>query len=219
KLSTLLESIEIIQSWNTKDIDINRLAYHSKRVSHGDLFVCIKGYQTDGHKYIMQAIANGAVAIIVEDYQEGWDIPQFQVKDSRKALAALSDTYFNYPSKSMKMIGITATNGKTTTSFITNTILEGHKLNTGLIGTVKVKYGDYVEPAVLTTPESLDLHRYFSEMVRHNISHTTMEVSSSALELNRVGNVDFDIVTLNNISREHIDLHGSFEEYYDSKAS
>ncbi|MCR1899303.1 UDP-N-acetylmuramoyl-L-alanyl-D-glutamate--2,6-diaminopimelate ligase [Irregularibacter muris] len=219
KLYKLLESIQVIKSWNEKDMDIHEIAYHSKKVNTGDLFVCIKGYQTDGHQYILQAIANGAVAIIVEEYQEGWNIPQFQVKDSRQALAALSDFYYNHPSQKMKMIGITATNGKTSTSFMTNVILESCGLKTGLVGTVMVKFGDYMEPSVLTTPESLDLHHYFAQMRDENVTHTVMEVSSSALELNRVGNVDFDIVTLNNISREHIDLHGSFEEYFHIKSS
>lgn len=219
KLYDLLKSIDVIESWNEKNIDIKGIAYHSKKVTPGDIFVCIKGYKTDGHRYILGAVANGAVAIIVEDYQEGWNIPQFRVKDSRKALAALSDKFYGNPSKHLKVIGITATNGKTTTSFMTNAILEKHGLKTGLIGTVMVKMGDYYEPSKLTTPESLDLHRYFAQMRKRNITHVTMEVSSSALQLNRVGNVDFDIVTLNNISREHIDLHGSFENYFNYKAS
>ncbi|WP_425447408.1 Mur ligase family protein [Dethiothermospora halolimnae] len=219
KLYDLLKSIDVLESWNKKNIDISGIAYHSKKVKSGDIFVCIKGFKTDGHRYILKAVANGAVAIIVEDFQEGWDIPQFKVKDSRSALAALSDKFYNYPSRFIKTIGITATNGKTTTTFMTNHILESHNLNTGLIGTVKIKIGDFSEAAKLTTPESLDLHGYFSKMKKHNVSHVAMEVSSSALALSRVGNVDFDIVTLNNISREHIDLHGSFEEYFDSKAS
>ncbi|WP_341534023.1 UDP-N-acetylmuramoyl-L-alanyl-D-glutamate--2,6-diaminopimelate ligase [Sporosalibacterium faouarense] len=219
KLFDLLQAVDVVESWNKKNIDISGIAYHSKKVAPGDIFVCIKGYKTDGHRYVMGAIANGASAIIVEDYQEGWDIPQIRVEDSRKALAALSDEFYNNPSKDMKIIGITATNGKTTTSFMTNAILEGHGLKTGLIGTVKVKIGDSYEPSKLTTPESLDLHHYFAKMRDQGITHVTMEASSSALYLKRVGNVDFDIVTLNNISREHIDLHGSFEEYFESKSS
>lgn len=219
KLYKLLESLEIIESLNEKNIDIKGIAYHSGKVRPGDLFVCIKGYKTDGHKYIPQAIENGAVAIVVEDLQQDLDIPQFRVKDSRQALADLGSAYYEQPSKDIKMIGITATNGKTSSSFMTNAILERHGLETGLLGTVMVKFGNYIEPSILTTPESLDLQRYFSQMRGQNISHAVMEVSSSAMELKRVANVDFDIVTLNNIGREHIDLHGSFERYFEVKAS
>ncbi|MBA2174980.1 UDP-N-acetylmuramoyl-L-alanyl-D-glutamate--2,6-diaminopimelate ligase [Halobacillus locisalis] len=220
KLNELLQSIQVLESWNEKDLDITGLAYNSRKVEPGQIFVCIKGFKTDGHTYILEAVSNGATAIIVEDYQEGWDdLPQFRVEDSRASLAALADAFYNHPSQAMKTVGITATNGKTSTSFMTNAILEEHGLKTGLIGTVVVKFGDYSEPTKLTTPESLDLHHYFAQMRDQNVSHVTMEVSSSALDLKRVGSVDFDIVTLNNISREHIDLHGSFEEYFNSKAS
>lgn len=217
-LETLLSAIEIIDSKYTSDTTIDNIQYHSAKVTKNSLFVCVKGYQTDGHKYLKSAIENGASAAIVEDYQDV-DFPQYRVKDSRLALALLADNYFQGPSKEMKMIGITATNGKTTTSFMLDSILEANHLKTGLIGTVLVKMDDVREAAVLTTPESLDLHHYFKKMLDKNVSHVTMEVSSSALELKRVAGVDFDIVALNNISREHIDNHGSFEAYYDFKSS
>ena len=220
KLKGLLSSIKVLESWNDQDIDVRGLAYNSREVKKEDVFVCIKGFKTDGHRYVSEALKNGASAIVVEDYQAGWDdIPQYRVADTRRALAALSDAYYHHPSQSMKTVGITATNGKTSTSFMTDSILAEHGFKTGLIGTVVVKYGDYSEPTKLTTPESLDLHHYFAQMRDQEVSHVTMEVSSSALDLSRVGSVDFDIVTLNNISREHIDLHGSFEEYFNSKAS
>ncbi|MBI9013019.1 MAG: UDP-N-acetylmuramyl-tripeptide synthetase [Clostridiales bacterium] len=216
-LETLLSTLDIIDRKNDKPLEIESIQYHSKNVIPSSLFVCIKGYQTDGHNYLEDAMNSGAVAAIVEDFKD-LDIPQYKVKDSRLALALLADKYYNHPSSHLKMIGITATNGKTTTSFMMNSILEAHQIKTGLIGTVVVKIDDEQEAAVLTTPESLDLHGYFSKMLEKNVTHATMEVSSSALELNRVGGVDFDIVTLNNISREHIDNHGSFEAYYNFKA-
>ena len=218
KLYSLLQSIELLESWNERDVEIRGLAYNSKDVKPGDLFICIKGSKADGHDYIQQAIEKGAVAVIVEDYQE-IDIPQFRVRDSRKVLANLSHNYYGRPSEKMKVIGITATNGKTSTSFMVNSILESYSIKTGLIGTVMVKCGNFIEPATLTTPESLDLQRYFAKMCKKGVSHVVMEVSSSALELNRVDEVDFDIVTLNNIGREHIDLHTSFEKYFEYKAS
>lgn len=219
KLKKLLEAIDILKSHNFIDLEINHIVCNSKNAVQGDLFVCIKGYQTDGHRYIKNAIESGAVAIVVEDYQAECPIPQFVVANSRKALAALADTYYGHPSAQLKVIGITATNGKTTTSFMVNDMLERHGLKTGLIGTVMVKYGDFMEASYLTTPESLDLHKIFYDMKEQDVSHVCMEVSSSAIELNRIGNVAFDIVSLNNISREHIDLHGSFEQYYAAKAS
>lgn len=218
-LYKLLEAVDVLESWHARDVEIEGIAYNSQQVKPGDIFVCIKGFKTDGHAYMMSAIAAGAVAVIVEDYQEGWDVPQFRVANSRLALAALSARFYHDPSTSMKLIGITATNGKTSTSYMTNAILEQHGLKTGLIGTVVVKIDDVAEPSKLTTPESLDLQRYFDRMRAAGVSHVTMEVSSSALELSRVGSVDFDIVALNNISREHIDLHGSFEQYFKHKSN
>ncbi len=198
---------------------VTSIAYHSGRATGGSLFVCIRGYKTDGHLYLKQAVENGAVAAVVENFQEGIDIPQYRVEDSRRALAALADHFYGHPSKKLDLTGVTATNGKTTTTYMINSIFEEHGLNTGLIGTVIVKMGSHVQPADLTTPESLDLHCYFAQMVKQLVSHAVMEVSSSGLELKRVGNVDFNTVVVNNISREHIDLHGSYEQYFAAKAS
>jgi len=219
KLSKLLKSIEVVEDFEKKDIEVKGIAYDSRKVEPGYLFICIKGYKTDGHNYIFQAIENGAIGIIVEEIDSKYNIPQYKVKDSRKALSGLSAAFYNNPSKDIKTIGITGTNGKTSTSFMVNSILEKHGLKTGLIGTVMIKYNNYSSPSILTTPESLDLQRLLNDMRREKVSYITMEVSSSALELNRVDNIDYDIVSLNNISREHIDLHGSFEEYFKIKSS
>ncbi|WP_208560686.1 Mur ligase family protein [Marinilactibacillus kalidii] len=219
QIAELLGAIEVKESKNHKEQMISEVAYHSGKVKQDTLFVCIKGYKTDGHQYAQQAVETGATALVVESFIPELSVPQYLVEDSRQALAALGDQYYGHPSRDLNVIGITATNGKTSTSFMTNAILEEHKWKTGLMGTVMVKFGDTLIPSILTTPESLDLHGYFARMRDESISHVTMEVSSSALDLKRVGNVDFNIVALNNISREHIDLHGSFEEYYNAKAS
>ncbi|TFB14627.1 UDP-N-acetylmuramyl-tripeptide synthetase [Filobacillus milosensis] len=218
ELNKLLQAIDVLKTYNKQNPDITGLAYHSGRVTNGNLFVCMKGLLTDGHKYLEHAVQNGAVAAVVEDVQEDINIPQFVVKNSRIALARLANHFYNEPSKKLNMIGVTATNGKTTTTFMTNTILEEAGLKTGLIGTVAVKYGDYSFPSELTTPESLDLQYYLDQMVKHNVSHVTMEVSSKAQEAHRVEKVDYDIVSLNNVSREHIDDHGSFEDYLEAKS-
>ncbi len=218
-LNEVLINIDIIETYNFKEIEIDGISYHSARVKKGDLFVCIKGYKTDGHKYISMAIEKGCAAIIVEDYQIGIDIPQIKVTDGRIALATCSSNFFDNPTTKMKVIGITATNGKTTTAFMVDRILTEENYKTGLIGTVMIKTGDEIIASDLTTPESYDLQNYVSKMVSNGLTHLTMEVSSSALQLKRCSNVDFDIVTFNNISREHIDLHGSFEEYFKQKSS
>lgn len=220
RLKKLLESIEIVESFNEADnLDIQGIAYHSGKVSDGALFVCIKGYKDDGHKYLSDALQKGAKIAIVEELNKDIPIPQYRVNNSRVALARLSATFYGYPANKLKVIGVTATNGKTTTAYMINHILHGHNLQTGLIGTVQVKIGDKYSPADLTTPESLDLQNIFKQMVDANTTHTIMEVSSAALEMSRVETVDFDIVTLNNINREHIDMHGTFENYVATKTN
>ncbi|MEH7345024.1 UDP-N-acetylmuramoyl-L-alanyl-D-glutamate--2,6-diaminopimelate ligase [Bacillus sp. JJ1532] len=219
KLETLLQSIQVKDVMNEQDLNIYGVSYHSQKVTNGHLFVCVRGYKTDGHKYLAQAAENGAVAAVVEEFQEGIDIPQYLVEDSRISLARLGAHFYHHPSKKLNMIGITATNGKTTTSYMTNAILENEGFKTGLIGTVSIKIDDTSIPSDLTTPESLDLQYYLNEMVEREVTHVSMEVSSQALEMHRVEQVDYDIVTLNNVSREHIDSHGSFEKYFEVKSS
>jgi len=218
ELKALLNGITILEEKSGPASKIKGLAYHSDRVEEGFLFICLKGYKTDGHLYLEQAREKGAAAAIVEDIRENLDIPQYRVADTRATLAELADRFYGHPSSKIHVTGVTATNGKTSTTYMLNAILEKQGLNTGLIGTVIVKTGPVIRPAELTTPESLDLHRIFHQMVEEKVSHAVMEVSSSGLELNRVGHIDFDTVVLNNISREHIDLHGSFEAYFKAKA-
>ena len=201
-----------------KDLEIAGLSDHSKHVKAGHLFFCIKGYEADGHKYLQDAVNQGALAAIVEDVQAGIPIPQIKVTNSRIAMANIAAKFYQEPSKKLQVIGITATNGKTTTSFMADKILKDQKMEAGIIGTVMVQYRDKKIPSLLTTPNSLDLQQHFKSMVEEGVSHVTMEVSSSAQELHRVDGVDFDIVTLNNISREHIDSHGSFERYFEVKS-
>jgi UDP-N-acetylmuramoyl-L-alanyl-D-glutamate--2,6-diaminopimelate ligase len=219
RLSELLQAIDVKQAFNDQDMNITGVAYHSGKVTEGQLFVCVRGYKTDGHKYLPQAVANGAAAAVVEEYQEGIDIPQYLVDNGRVALARLGDAFYDHPSGKLKMIGITATNGKTSTTFMANEILKRQGLKTGIIGTVEVKYDNIAIPSYLTTPESLDLQYYLYDMGKRGVTHCTMEVSSAALETHRVEKVEYDIVTLNNISREHIDFHESFEAYFAAKAS
>ncbi len=220
-LHELLNSINITGRSASRNLllPVNGLAYHSERVVPGNLFVCIKGFKTDGHLYLPEAARKGACAAVVEELQPGVPLPQFKVPNSRRALAALADCFYDHPSQKLTVIGITASNGKTTTAFMTNSVLEEHGLKTGLAGTVIVKVGNTIRPAALTTPESLDLQALFYRMAAQKVDCATMEVSSAGLELHRVDCVDFDIVALNNISREHIDFHGSFDSYFNTKST
>ncbi|SHG01057.1 Mur ligase family protein [Ornithinibacillus halophilus] len=219
QVNDLIKEIDVLNNINVEGMGISGISYHSGKVEKGHLFVCVKGYKTDGHKYLKDAVTRGAVIAVVEKLQQDVDIPQIIVENSRIALARLGAAFYGYPSTKMNMIGITATNGKTTTSYMANAILENEGKRTGLIGTVTIKNGEKAIPAELTTPESLDLQKYLSEMVENDVSHVTMEVSSAALELHRVEKVDYDIVTLNNMSREHMEMHGTFESYYKVKSS
>lgn len=219
KLLDLIKDTNIIDILN-KDINIDVLGItaDSRKVRPGFIFVAIKGYKTCGYNFISQALENGALGVVVEDFQD-YDVLQIRVENSREALSSLASSFFDQPSKKLTAIGITATNGKTTTSFMLKSILERARLETGIVGTVFVKYKDFVEPSILTTPESVDLQRHIKNMIEEDVSHLIMEVSSSALELKRVNDIDFDIVTFNNISHDHLDLHGSFEAYYRVKSS
>lgn len=219
-LEELINALEIKDTKNFEgNLEIKGIAYHSARVKSDYIYVAIKGYITDGHRYISPSVDNGAIAIIVEDFAEGVDIPQIKVSNSREALSIISDKFYGSPSKDMRVIGVTATNGKTTTTFMLNEIYERANFKTGIIGSVMNKVRERYVPSQLTTPESLDLHELFNLMRIEGVQKVPMEVSSSALELYRVNNVDFDIVSFNNFSREHIDQHGSFEKYWAAKSS
>ncbi|ASN03948.1 Mur ligase family protein [Virgibacillus necropolis] len=218
KLSQLIKSIDSVNGLEIEDIDIKGISYHSQKTSNDSLFVCVRGYKVDGHNYLHDAVKKGAKAAVVEEFQENISIPQFLVKDSRVALGQLGNVFYQCPSEKMKMIGITATNGKTTTSYMMNAILENEGLKTGLIGTVVIKTDDVSIESELTTPESLDLHYYLNEMVKKGVSHVCMEVSSASLQMQRVDAVNYDIVALNNLTPEHAETHGSFEKYVEVKS-
>lgn len=218
-LKELLKTIEIIEEKNNnKSLNIKGIANHTDNIKDGYLYVAIKGYITDGHKYVEEAINNGAIAVVVEEFTP-YNIPQFKVKNSRESLAILSDKFFNHPSRDIRMIGVTATNGKTSTTYMLNEILKEAKYKRGLLGSVINQIGDKFIESDLTTPESVDLQGYLYEMKEAGVEKVAMEVSSSALELYRTKNVDFDIISFNNFSREHIDQHGSFEKYWGAKSS
>ncbi|MTI95681.1 MAG: UDP-N-acetylmuramyl-tripeptide synthetase [Firmicutes bacterium] len=202
---------------NQKELSVTGVSYHSGQVKPGDIFVAISGYKLDGHDFIDDAVRKGAVAVVGQQAVDT-EAPMIVVVDSRVALAEISHLMYDKPDADLCIIGITASNGKTTTSFMTDHLLSA-RYKTGLIGTVVVKDGESVVSAELTTPQSKDLIELLAKMRDNNCSHVTMEVSSAGLELKRVLGIKYSIATFNNVSREHIDFHGSFENYWYWKSS
>ncbi len=218
KLFDLIKNTKIVNIYKKENLEVKGITADSRKVEPGFIFVAIRGYKTNGENFIPMALKNGAIAIVAKDYFPAYDILQIQVENPRQALSSMASSFYDKPSSKLRAIGITATNGKTSTSFMLKSIFDYHQAKTGIIGTVFVKYGDFVEPAILTTPESVDLQKHIYNMVEAGVTDLIMEVSSSALELHRTDDVDFDIVSFNNISNEHLDLHGSFQSYYDIKS-
>lgn len=215
RLSELLEKIAVENS-TIPDIEVNGIAYDSRKVERGNVFVCIKGYQTDGHKYINSAVQNGAAAIIACDPVEA-DVPVLYTHDTRMALALMSKAYFREPLKNIGLIGVTGTNGKTTVTYLIKEILEKQGKKVGLIGTNKNMIGNKILPSERTTPESYELYKLFADMAADGADYVVMEVSSHALELNRVGGCEFLAAVFTNLTQDHLDFHGDMESYFKAK--
>ncbi len=199
------------------DTEISDICYNSGKVSPGDVFVCVTGFMTDGHTYAKAAVDAGASAVVAERELD-LPVPVAVVENSRKALAFMSDTFYGNPSKKFKLIGVTGTNGKTTTTYLVKYILEKAGFKVGLIGTNKNMIGDMEIPAERTTPESLELAQLFAKMADCGADYVVMEVSSHSLELSRVAACDFDVGAFTNLTQDHLDFHGSMEIYLDAKA-
>jgi UDP-N-acetylmuramoyl-L-alanyl-D-glutamate--2,6-diaminopimelate ligase len=216
-LRDLIDNLKIQKTSGDLDIEIKKLEYDSRAVGEGDLFVAIPGLEKDGHEFIQDAVARGSVAAILQKDKSYPLKTKVIVLDSRLALAKLANRYYDFPSKKLKLVGITGTNGKTTTSYLIKSILEAANQKTGLIGTINYYIGDQKMTASHTTPESLDLQRLFSKMLRNGVSYVVMEVSSHALSLDRVLETDFDVAVFTNLSREHLDFHQDMESYKNAK--
>jgi UDP-N-acetylmuramoyl-L-alanyl-D-glutamate--2,6-diaminopimelate ligase len=225
ELTELLNSLHVIQvTGEVQRRDVADIVYDSRKVQKNSVFVAISGYKTDGHRFLQEAINKGAVAVVVEDDSAIPDelishsqIAKILVKDCRKALAELSKGFYKDPSSKLKLIGITGTNGKTTTTFILKNILQSTGNKTGLVGTIANYVGDVKIDSKLTTPESNDLNKLFYDMIEAGCSHSIMEVSSHSLVLNRVYGLDFATAIFSNITSDHLDFHQSFEEYLNAK--
>jgi len=203
-------------------IDILGIANDSRKVQEGYVFVAIKGFQQDGHRYIGQSILNGAKAILLEarDDYDG-DIPEgvtlVQVENPRKVMGAMAASFYDHPSKQFNLVGVTGTNGKTSTVFLINNVLEYYQHKTGLIGTISNKVDQKVVEASRTTPESIEVQQLFSDMAKVKVNDVIMEVSSHALDLYRVAYSQFDVGIFTNLTLDHLDYHKTMDNYKAAK--
>ncbi len=216
RLEKLLERLDYTVVQGSMDIEITELVYDSRKVTPGCLFVCIKGTAVDGHTFVQEVAAHGAAAILVQDDVEAPEnVTVVKVKDSRYGLALLSCAWFHYPAEKLKVIGVTGTKGKTTTTYMVKSILENAGYKVGLIGTIEAIIGDKVIPANNTTPESWIVQKYFQQMVEAGCQCVVMEVSSQGLMMHRTAGIPFEIGIFTNIEPDHIGPgeHSSFEDY------
>ena len=218
KLSKLLEGTGADTSVLLEDLEITGVSYDSRKVRDGDLFVCIKGFSTDGHKYAAKAAEAGAAAILAEDSLDLPGVTVVYTQDTRHALAAVSANLYGHPSDDMLVFGVTGTNGKTTISYLLQSILEtaGHRC--GVIGTIAYVYGGVSHESARTTPESYELQRMFYEMKTESETNAcVMEVSSHSLALSRTDCLSIDYGIFTNLTEDHLDFHRDFEDYYQAK--
>ncbi len=217
KLSQILPASLIVRQAADPEPEIPAITYDSRRVEPGALFFALPGFKADGHSYAAAARARGAGAIVTERWLAGLGLPQVQVHDARLAMAAASANFYGRPSGRLRVTGITGTNGKTTTTFLLDSILQAAGNLTGLIGGVECRIAGRVAPAARTTPESPDLQRALAEMVAAGAGFATLEVSSHGIELKRSACVAFDVAVFTNLTRDHLDLHQDMETYFLTK--
>ncbi|MEI7731447.1 MAG: UDP-N-acetylmuramoyl-L-alanyl-D-glutamate--2,6-diaminopimelate ligase [Verrucomicrobiota bacterium] len=218
QLKQLLQAVPTLKIEGTVDREVTGITYDSRRVTPGVVFVAVPGQNVDGHEFINSAIDRGASAIICE--RNGFSSPRatkIKVADAREAMAHAAAVFYGRPADRLKLIGITGTNGKTTVAFMVRQMLEISGVHTGLISTVRYEIGARLIPAHRTTPEALDIHQLFDQMVRAQCQACVMEVSSHALEQKRVAGIAYDVALFTNLTQDHLDYHGTMENYYLAK--
>lgn len=198
------------------DVVVTSLTFDNRLVGPGTLFFCVPGFTRDGHDFAPDAVARGAVALVVQR-PLGLGLPEFQVEDVRAAMAQIAARFHGDPTQTLKVAGITGTNGKTTTAFLTRALLEGAGIPTGLLGTVKSVIGGTEHAVVRTTPEAIDLQRTFREMLEAGDRACAMEISSHALELKRADAIHVEAAVFTNLTQDHLDFHPTMEDYFQAK--
>lgn len=221
KLLELLDGVKYKLVKGNLDKEIEKVQYDSRKINKNDIFVCLSGFEVDGHKFANKAIEAGASVLICEkdlDFDNISDeVTVIRVEEGRKALAIISANYYDHPTKKLKLIGVTGTNGKTTSVYILKSILEKAGEKVGLIGTIANYIGEEKIKSERTTPESLELQKLFKDMVDKGCKYCVMEVSSHSLHLDRVYGCNFEIGIFTNLTRDHLDFHGTFDNYYNAK--
>jgi UDP-N-acetylmuramoyl-L-alanyl-D-glutamate--2,6-diaminopimelate ligase len=220
KLSALIHQLEVIQAAMLQDVDVTGVAMDSRQVQAGDLFVAVSGGISDGHRYIPNAIQRGARAVVGTQALDGLAVPYIQVADGRVALARLAAAWHGFPARKLVVIGVTGTDGKTTTSNLIYHILQAAGLKAGMISTVNAVIGDQTLDTGfhVTTPDALSNQAYLKQMVDAGLTHVVLEATSHGLAQGRVEACDFDMAVITNITHEHLDYHGTFEAYRDAKS-
>ncbi|MDH4028708.1 MAG: UDP-N-acetylmuramoyl-L-alanyl-D-glutamate--2,6-diaminopimelate ligase [Nitrospirota bacterium] len=223
-ISELIKGLRVIKTEGSLDLQINGIACDSRAVREGFLFVAVRGYSVDGHQYIKDALDRGAAAIVAQQgaamkaaEDAAGRAAYIEVPDSREALALISAAFYGHPSGRLSLVGITGTNGKTTTGFVVKNIIEAAGERAGLLGTICYMTGGRTESARNTTPESLDMQRYLDEMARNNMKYAAVEVSSHALALKRVEGCTFRVAAFTSFSQDHLDFHRTMDEYFEAK--
>lgn len=216
RLRELLATLNIYKVHGDINIEIKNICVDSREAKCGDLFVCLPGFVVDGHEYAIKAMEKGASALLCER-KLPIEVPQIVVPNARRALAIIAAKFYNYPSENLRLIGVTGTNGKTTTTHLVNQILNDHGKITGLIGTIQMIIAGESEKLKNTTPDILQMNESLRRMVDAGVEYVSMEVSSHALELGRVRGIDYDIAVFTNFTQDHLDFHGTMEKYLDAK--
>ena len=214
-MSTLLEALREKTVLGSLPPAVTGLACDSRAVTAGDLFVAVPGLRQDGRRFIPEALQRGALAVVTEggDPLAGSDRGRVLVPSVREALARLAAAFFDHPSRALTVVGITGTNGKTTTSYLVEALLRARGMRSGVVGTIQYRIGDESLPAGQTTPEAVELQRLLARMVASGVTGVTMEVSSHALALHRVDGMEFDVAVFTNLTQDHLDFHGTLEAY------
>jgi len=216
-LAALHGQVEVLQHRGDVNRPVHAITDDSRAVIAGSLFVAVKGERVDGHGFVEQAIEAGAVAVVVQDPVASGSLPLVRVVDSRKALGLLGSRFHGDPSAHLKVIGVTGTNGKTTTTYLCKALLEGIGRRVGLIGTVGYQIGQETLPASHTTPGALDLQELLAKMVESGLTTAVMEVSSHALALDRTSGCEYDMAVFTNLTQDHLDFHHTMDEYFEAK--
>src|SRR5216684_7323099 len=218
QLKTLAGAIPVRQVIGPLDRAVESIAYDSRRVQRNGLFVALRGDKNDGHEFIGQAIENGASVIVAEREEKNPRATCLLVENTRTALADLAATFYGLPARRLKLAAVTGTNGKTTTTFLIKHICEKAGLRCGLIGTVRYEIGERILPAIRTTPESLDVQELLAQIANAGCRAAALEVSSHALAQERTRALEWDVAVFTNLTQDHLDFHGTMENYFEAKA-